>query len=166
VQDARALAPDRPITLLGLDGALVPTEVAGDERRLRQVITNLVANAINHTPPSTPIEIAVGPSGRPSGGVALEVRDHGPGVDPEQARRVFERFFRVDPSRQRGRGGGTGLGLAIVAAIVAAHDGRVGVTQTRGGGATFVVELPGLSPPPEPVAKTPVTEVLPANSQS
>jgi two-component system OmpR family sensor kinase len=166
VQDARALAPDRPITLLGLNGALAPTEVAGDERRLRQVITNLVANAINHTPPSTPIEIAVGPSDPPSGGVAVEVRDHGPGVDPEQARRVFERFFRADPSRQRGRGGGTGLGLAIVAAIVAAHDGRVGVTQTRGGGATFVVELPGLTAPARPVAKEPVTEVLPANSQS
>src|SRR5207244_2972557 len=77
----------------------------------------------------TPVELAVGPSPTPagpgsSGGVTLEVRDHGTGIDPEQVARVFERFFRADPSRQRGRGGGTGLGLAIVAAIVAAHDGR------------------------------------------
>ena len=100
------------------------------------------------------------------------MRDHGPGVDPEQARRVFERFFRADPSRQRGRGGGTGLGLAIVAAIVAAHDGRVGVTQTPGGGATFVLELPALppaaaaKPPGRPGSPPPAAEVLPANSQS
>ena len=72
----------------------------------------------------------------------LEVRDHGPGVDPASARRVFERFYRADPSRTRGSGGGNGLGLAIVAAIVGAHDGKVGVAQTPGGGATFVVELP------------------------
>ena len=72
----------------------------------------------------------------------LEVRDHGPGVDPASARRVFERFYRADPSRTRGSGGGSGLGLAIVAAIVGAHRGKVGVAQTPGGGATFVVELP------------------------
>ena len=70
------------------------------------------------------------------------MRDHGPGIDPDQARKVFERFFRADASRQRGTGGGTGLGLAIVAAIVAAHDGQVGVAPTPGGGATFVVDLP------------------------
>ena len=103
------------------------------------------------------------------GGVALEVRDHGPGVDPDQARRVFERFFRADPSRQRGRGGGTGLGLAIVAAIVAAHHGRVGVTQTPGGGATFVLELPALARPLRSASAAqpaPTPEVLPVNSQS
>jgi two-component system OmpR family sensor kinase len=150
VQDTRAIAPDRTITLLGTNGQLGPTEVPGDERRLRQVVTNLMANAVSHTPAGSPIEIAVGPAPvaedpdgqRASAGVLLEVRDHGPGIDPEQVSRVFERFFRADPSRTRGRGGGTGLGLAIVAAIVAAHDGRVGVTQTQGGGATFVVELP------------------------
>ena len=102
------------------------------------------------------------------GGIAVEVRDHGPGVDPDQARRVFERFFRADPSRQRGRGGGTGLGLAIVAAIVAAHHGRVGVTQTPGGGATFILELPALARPlraAETARTAPVPEVLPVNSQ-
>jgi two-component system OmpR family sensor kinase len=72
----------------------------------------------------------------------IEVRDHGPGVDPDKARKVFERFYRADPSRTRGQGGGNGLGLAIAAAIVAAHHGRIGVARTPGGGATFVVELP------------------------
>jgi two-component system OmpR family sensor kinase len=72
----------------------------------------------------------------------LEVRDHGPGIDPAKARRVFERFYRADPSRTRATGGGNGLGLAIAAAIVNAHKGKIGVAQTPGGGATFVVELP------------------------
>ncbi|GMA86427.1 hypothetical protein GCM10025868_16770 [Angustibacter aerolatus] len=70
------------------------------------------------------------------------MRDHGPGIAPDQVRSVFERFFRADASRARGQGGGSGLGLAIVAAIVNAHRGQVGVTTTPGGGATFVVRLP------------------------
>jgi two-component system OmpR family sensor kinase len=169
VQDARAIAPDRAITLLGLHGPLTPTRLAGDDRQLRQVVTNLVANAVNHTPPGSPIEVAVGaqPAARPSV-VKIEVRDHGPGIDPATARRVFERFFRADPSRQRGLGGGTGLGLAIVAAIVAGHDGRVGVTQTAGGGATFVVEFPAGPLPVEKAAAPPSAAPaggLPANSQ-
>jgi two-component system OmpR family sensor kinase len=139
VQDARAIAPDREITLIGLRGPLGSAELAGDEPRLRQVVTNLVANAIHHTPAGTPVEVAVGIRDRSA---VLEVRDHGLGVDPAEASRVFERFFRSDPSRTRGRGGGTGLGLAIVAAIVAGHDGRVGVARTQGGGATFIVEIP------------------------
>jgi len=140
VQDAKALDPSRAITLHGLTGELQPTTVEGDEARLRQVLTNLVGNAVNHTPPGTPLEVAVG--SRDSGRALLEVRDHGPGVDPAAARRVFERFYRADPSRMRGHGGGNGLGLAIVAAIVNAHHGKVGVAQTPGGGATFVVDLP------------------------
>ncbi len=140
-QDARVLAPDRRIRLVGLGGPLGSVHVTGDEQRLRQVMGNLVANALNHTPPGTPVEVALGI--RPDGTAAVEVRDHGPGVDPERARRVFERFYRADPSRSRAGGvGGNGLGLAIVAAIVAAHHGKVGVTQTPGGGATFVLELP------------------------
>ena len=142
-QDARVLAPDRHVRLVGLEGPLGPVHVLGDEQRLRQVVTNLVSNALHHTPPGTPVEIAVG--NRSDGCAALEVRDHGHGVDPAQARRVFERFYRGDPARsRRGTGGtsGTGLGLAIVAAIVSAHQGSVGVSQTPGGGATFVVELP------------------------
>ncbi|MDQ6714981.1 MAG: HAMP domain-containing histidine kinase, partial [Actinomycetota bacterium] len=124
-QDARVLAPDRHVRLVGLGGPIAPVHVAGDEQRLRQVITNLVSNALNHTPAGTPIEIAVG--ARPNGMAALEVRDHGDGIDPGRARRVFERFYREDPSRSRRGSGGTGLGLAIAAAIVTAHHGKVGV---------------------------------------
>jgi two-component system OmpR family sensor kinase len=139
VQDARALDPTRQVRLLGLAGDLGPTTLEGDEAKLRQVVTNLVGNAVNHTPAGTDIEIAVG---NVDGRAKLEVRDHGAGVDPVTARRVFERFYRADPSRGRGNGGGNGLGLAIVAAIVSAHGGRVGVAATPGGGATFIVDLP------------------------
>lgn len=139
VQDARALDPTRHVRLIGLSGDLEPTTIEGDEARLRQVVTNLVGNAVNHTPSGTDIEIAVGSV---PGCTKLEVRDHGEGVDPVKARRVFERFYRTDPSRGRGNGGGNGLGLAIVAAIVRAHGGQVGVAATPGGGATFIVELP------------------------
>ena len=140
VQDARAIDPRREVRLVPLDGELAPTVVSGDEGRLRQVLANLVGNALNHTPPATPVEVAVG--SHATGHAGIEVRDHGPGIDPAKARKVFERFYRADPSRVRGTGGGSGLGLAIVAAIVAAHRGRVGVAQTAGGGATFVVDLP------------------------
>jgi two-component system OmpR family sensor kinase len=148
VQDARALDPSRKVRLLGLSGDLEPTTIEGDEAKLRQVVTNLVGNAVNHTPAGTSIEIAVGHDG--PGRARLEVRDHGNGVDPVKARKVFERFYRADPSRVRGSGGGNGLGLAIVAAIVGAHKGQVGVAPTPGGGATFVVELPTANSQSEP----------------
>ncbi len=143
VADARVRAPERRISLLGLDGPVAPTMVRGTESRLRQVVTNLVANALRHTPDGTPVEVAVGHDAE---GVALEVRDHGPGVPDEVATKVFERFYRADPSRGRTGGGGSGLGLAIVAAIVSQHHGRVGVAPTPGGGATFVVRLPQETP--------------------
>jgi two-component system OmpR family sensor kinase len=143
VQDARALEPDREVRLVAVNGALGAVVVDGDEARLRQVVTNLVANALRHTPRGTPVELAVG---RDAGDGLLEVRDHGPGIAPEQARKVFERFFRADASRQRGKGGGSGLGLAIVTAIVSAHGGQVGLSPTPGGGATFVVRLPVRAP--------------------
>ena len=137
--DARAREPERRITLVGLTGPVEATAVWGSESRLRQVVTNLVANAVRHTPAGTPIELAVGVDG-PEG--VLEVRDHGDGIPSGTAHRVFERFYRADPSRGRSAGGGNGLGLAIVAAIVASHRGRVGVHETDGGGATFVVRIP------------------------
>ncbi|QKE82582.1 HAMP domain-containing sensor histidine kinase [Arthrobacter sp. NEB 688] len=143
VADARARAPERRIQLVGFDGGVEPTVVRGSEPRLRQVVTNLVANALRHTPDGTPVEVAVGlRDGVPS----LEVRDHGHGVPPEISTKVFERFYRADPSRGRAGGGGTGLGLAIVAAIVAGHHGRVGVAETPGGGATFVVRFAQRTP--------------------
>jgi two-component system OmpR family sensor kinase len=138
-QDARAIQPDRAMRVVGLGGQLGPVIVMGDEGRLRQVLTNLVANALRHTPTGTPVEVAVGRAG---GNGLVEVRDHGPGVEPSQVSRVFERFYRSDSSRGRVGGGGSGLGLAIVAAIVSRHGGRVGVSRTAGGGATFVVSLP------------------------
>ena len=102
-QDARAIDPGRRITLTGLDGELAPTVVPGDERKLRQVLANLVGNALNHTPPGTPVEIALG-TRQAEGFAVVEVRDHGPGINPREVRRVFERFYRSDPSRSRGGG--------------------------------------------------------------
>ena len=141
VQDARARDPQRQLRLLGLDGQPIgPALVPGDEDRLRQVVTNLIANALQHTPPGTPVEVEVGPgAGRT---VRLVVRDHGTGIDPALAGKVFERFYRLDPARGREGRSSTGLGLAIVAAIVDAHEGRVGVAPTPGGGASFIVDLP------------------------
>lgn len=138
VQDARALDPAREVRLTGRGGPLGPTLVLADEARMRQVVTNLVANALRHTPAGTPVEVVLSQEG---GFGVLEVRDHGLGIAPEQARKVFERFFRADASRQRASGG-SGLGLAIVAAIVAGHGGQVGISQTPGGGATFAVRIP------------------------
>ncbi len=139
--DARGLAPDRQVRLVGLAPGRgpEPSVVTGDENRLRQVVANLVGNAARHTPPGSPIELAVG---RAAGLAVLEVRDHGAGLAPEHAAKVFERFYRVDASRARHQGGGSGLGLSIVTAVVSAHGGRVGVATTPGGGATFRVELP------------------------
>jgi two-component system OmpR family sensor kinase len=135
VHDAHAVAPDRPIELRTTG----PSIVDGDEARLRQVVGNLVTNALTHTPPDTPVTVTVAPDGDIA--VLLEVTDRGPGMAPEHAARVFERFYRADPSRAR-RTGGSGLGLAIVAAIVDGHGGTVEVTTAPGEGATFRVRLP------------------------
>ena len=131
-----------PITV----SAPAPVVVAGDEARLRQVITNLVRNAVVHTPDQTRIEILATRTG--DRGV-VEVRDHGPGIPPEAQDRIFERFVRLDKSRGRARGG-AGLGLAIVAAIVASHGGSIRHSPTAGGGATFRVEIPDGWPGPAP----------------
>lgn len=136
VHDARILAPSREVTLQ-VDGAALI--VLGDETRLRQVIRNLMTNALTHTPDGTPITVRVGAA---EPWAYLEVADEGPGLDAEQAERVFERFYRADPSRSRSDGGGSGLGLSIAAALVQAHGGDIGVRSTPGEGATFSVRLP------------------------
>jgi two-component system OmpR family sensor kinase len=147
VDDARAIAPDRPIDY-SPDGAII---VPGDEPRLRQVLANLLQNATRHTPPDTPVHVRVATEGPDA---VIEVRDEGPGLDPETASRVFERFWRSDPSRAR-QSGGAGLGLAIVAAIASAHGGRAEVDTAPGQGATFRVLLPRTkpaTPPPDEFA--------------
>jgi two-component system OmpR family sensor kinase len=149
---ARAVAPERSVSveIAEADETVV---VLGDEARLRQVIGNLVTNALTHTPPGTPITLRL--RVQDPNVAVVEVSDQGPGLTDEQARRVFERFYRVDRARTRASAtpasaparspmahSGTGLGLAIVAALVAAHRGSVEVDTAPGAGATFRVRLP------------------------
>lgn len=118
----------------------VPALVWGEEDKLRQVLTNIVGNALRFTPEGSPLTLAVGVD-TAHDLVIVEVQDHGPGI-PEQLRgKIFQRFFRADNSRARDTGG-SGLGLAIVAAIVNAHHGEVSAQETPGGGATFRISLP------------------------
>jgi two-component system, OmpR family, sensor kinase len=132
--DARAVAPQRDINLTS-SGHVV---VNGDDTRLRQVLGNLVRNALVHTPPQTPIDISLSTEDSVA---RLSVADHGPGLAADDVDRIFEPFYRADPSRSRDSGG-AGLGLSIVSAVVTAHGGHVKVHETEGGGATFEVELP------------------------
>jgi two-component system OmpR family sensor kinase len=134
VKDAHAMAPDRRIDLRAPHPALV----SGDPHQLRQVLANLVRNALVHTPAGTPIEVTVEQDGEH---VTLSVRDHGQGLpggtSPE---RLFDRFWRAEGGRERGKAG-AGLGLAIVGGIVHAHGGRITAMNAPGGGAVFVVRL-------------------------
>jgi two-component system OmpR family sensor kinase len=134
VDDARATAPDREIEQRVAGEATV----LGDAHQLRQVLANLLRNALVHTPAGTPIEVS---AARENGEVRLEVRDHGPGLPTGDPSELFERFWRSEGGRERGRGG-AGLGLAIVAGIVDAHRGQVDAANAPGGGASFVVRLP------------------------
>ncbi|ONI91689.1 hypothetical protein ALI22I_07370 [Saccharothrix sp. ALI-22-I] len=156
VHDARVRDPERPLIL---ESAGKPIRVTVDEHRMRQVITNLVGNAMAHTPPSTPVHVRVGMpatlpeppvavAGSPAsrGRVVLEVIDEGPGVPLEAAPSIFDRFYRVDEARSSTRGG-TGLGLAITAAILEAHGGRVELRTAPGEGARFTVLLSSASSP-------------------
>jgi two-component system OmpR family sensor kinase len=165
VHDARVLAPDRQIRLDLGDGAPV---VLGDEGRLRQVVTNLVSNALTHTPAGTPVSVSLEVTPSPDGPrVLLAVADEGPGMSDADRAKVFERFYRADPSRTRAAGG-SGLGLSIVAALVAAHRGRVGVQSAPGVGSRFLVELPQhLTEGDEPAdAEVPEDTGLPAGAQA
>jgi two-component system OmpR family sensor kinase len=145
VHDARLLAPSRTIELSVAPGAAFL--VIGDELRLRQVVGNLMSNALTHTPDGTPIEVSISSgvldprASDPTPAVILDVTDHGPGMSSEQAQRVFERFYRTDRARTRARGG-SGLGLAIVNALVAAQGGVASVRTAEGKGATFRITLP------------------------
>ena len=130
--DAVAMAPDRRVTL----EAPAPVHVLGDADHLRQAIANLVTNAIRHTPPGTPIEVATAQSGDRA---LVRVRDHGAGLDPAAVPHVFDRFWQADSARV---GTGAGLGLAIVAGIADEHQGRAWVENVADGGAAFMIEIP------------------------
>jgi two-component system OmpR family sensor kinase len=134
VDDARATAPDRDIEL----SAAGQVHLLGDPHQLRQVLANLLRNALVHTPPGTPVEVDVRDEGDQ---IALEVRDHGPGLPTDENDQLFERFWRAEGGRKQGKAG-AGLGLAIVAGIVAAHHGEVKAENAPGGGARFTVRLP------------------------
>ncbi|MDX2971209.1 sensor histidine kinase [Kribbella solani] len=142
--DPRALDPSRPVTLTGLgDGGVPgPAAVLGDEDRLRQVVTNLVGNAVAHTPPGSPVRVGVGTS---DGQAVLEIEDRGQGLTEEQAGRVFDRFYRADRSRNHATGASTGLGLAIARSIARAHGGDLVLRAALGAGSTFQLTVPVLS---------------------
>lgn len=140
LHDLRALDPRRPVTLTGPGGGPPGgAPVLGDEARLRQVTSNLVGNAVAHTPPGTPVRIGVGTQ---DGLAVLELQDEGPGMSEEQAARVFDRFYRADDARGRTESGGAGLGLSIVDSLATAHHGRVELRTAPGEGATFRMLLP------------------------
>jgi len=154
VEAARVTAPERAVDLVVDEPNGTASDpagpgdlsVAGDEPRLRQVVTNLIDNALAYSPPDAPVVVRLTRAVRDDRlMVAVEVVDRGPGLTAEQAERVFERFYRTDAARSRARGG-TGLGLSIVAAIVAAHGGTVEVDSASGGGTTFRVLLPPAGP--------------------
>ena len=134
VEDSRAIHPQWPVDLVS-NG---PVTVEGDDARLHQAVGNLISNARFHCPPGTPITVRVRAE---DGAAVVEVADRGPGIAPDDAARVFERFFRADPSRTRASGG-TGLGLSIVASIAEAHGGRAEVDSTPGEGSTFRIVIP------------------------
>jgi two-component system OmpR family sensor kinase len=137
VADARTIEPDRPLSLDVPDAPDAPVVVAGDAMSLRQAIDNLLANARNHTPPATPVRVVVSRDGDDA---VVAVRDDGPGLAPDVAAHVFDRFYRADASRSRP--GGSGLGLAIVAAVAESHGGTATVDSAPGEGSTFTLRLP------------------------
>jgi two-component system OmpR family sensor kinase len=134
VDAARAADPERPIAV----DSHGPGVVLGAESRLRHVIDNLLTNARVHTPAGTPVQVRLAAE---DGQVVLEVADEGPGVPAKEADKIFERFYRTDPSRTRSQGG-VGLGLAIVRSVVEAHGGAVAYRPRPGGGSIFRVVLP------------------------
>jgi two-component system, OmpR family, sensor kinase len=139
--DLRALDPSRLVELTGPGGSGPPgpAPVHADEARLRQVVTNLVGNAVAHTPPGTSVRIGVGIA---NGSAVLEIADNGPGMTAEQAGRVFDRFYRTDRSRRRAGGANAGLGLAIARSLAQAHGGDIELETTMGEGACFRLKLP------------------------
>ncbi len=132
VSDARMIDGSRVISLERPG----PVPVQADRRRLEQLVHNLVGNALSHTPPGTPVEVRVAAE---EDRAVVVVRDHGPGMDPEQSEHVFDRFYR---GASASRDGGSGLGLFIVASLARSFGGEVGVDSAPGAGCAFTVALP------------------------
>ena len=145
VHDAQAMDPKRAISVEVFDGPGT-LEVVGDEARIRQVLSNLLVNALQHTPENADVIVRVGTD---DDDAVIEVADKGPGMSSEDAARVFERFYRTDSSRARASGG-TGLGLSIVDSLVHAHGGTVTLTTAPGDGCCFRVSLPRVTDVPAP----------------
>ena len=135
IASARAAGPDHPITA-DIEPDIF---VLGDNKRIHQAIANLLANARTHTPLGTKITVRA-KSGKDD--TRVSVSDEGPGLSPADQKKIFERFFRADPSRQRSSGEGSGLGLSIVDAIMKLHGGSVSVESELGRGATFTLTFP------------------------
>lgn len=138
VESARAAGPEHPITL----DAGNEIYALGDSNRIHQVVANLLANARVHTPAGTAIKVAISQGEKE---VLVSVSDNGPGLSESDREKIFERFYRVDPSRQRSNGNGadgSGLGLSIVDAVMRAHGGHVSVDSKLGEGSTFTLHFP------------------------
>jgi two-component system OmpR family sensor kinase len=138
IADARTVNGGREISIDAPDRL----ELSGDEARLREVVANLLSNALEYTDGAIAVSVRA-----EDGSALLEVADHGPGLSEEQRAHVFEPFYRADPARTR-RKGGAGLGLSIVSAILEAHGGTIAIVETDGGGATFRVTLPAIRTSP------------------
>ena len=136
VASARAAGPNHPVTYSAPSEELF---ALGDEPRIHQVVANLLANARAHTPTGTAINVSLT---RDNDGIRISVADNGPGLSIEDQKKIFERFYRADPSRVRVDGEGSGLGLSIVDAVMAAHGGTVTVQSELGKGATFTLFFP------------------------
>ena len=136
VASAQAAGPGYEITVSSTNDEVF---VLGDSMRIHQAIANLLANARTHTPVGTKIAVNISQGDLET---KISISDNGPGLSEEDQKRVFERFFRADPSRVRVGGEGSGLGLAIVDAVMKAHGGRVEVNSKIGAGATFTIVFP------------------------
>jgi two-component system OmpR family sensor kinase len=134
VTSATASGPDHSVT-----SQITPSVITiGDADKIYQAVTNLLANARAHTPAGTSIKVSVGSN---QTGAFVSVADNGPGLTKEDQLRIFERFYRVDPSRQRSAQDGSGLGLSIVDAVMTAHGGSVSVESDLGKGAVFTLQF-------------------------
>ena len=136
IASARAASPGYEITVTTTSDEVF---VLGDSMRIHQAVSNLLANARTHTPMGTQISVEIAQN---ESDVQISVSDNGHGLSQEDQTRIFERFFRADPSRARVSGEGSGLGLAIVDAIMKAHGGSVEVKSELGAGATFTITFP------------------------